>query len=41
LYVHDLLEDNFLVPEIVAKEYPGKDFHRMYVGAITTCLIRE
>lgn len=39
-YYQDLVPDNFLDLEI-AKNYLKKDYHRMYVGKITQCLIRD
>lgn len=35
LYAGDLKEERFLVPELAAKHYPTKDFHRFYMGQIT------
>ncbi|MFZ5979497.1 MAG: flavin reductase family protein [Candidatus Zixiibacteriota bacterium] len=40
IYIHDLEPTNFLDPEI-EKEYPHKDYHRMYIGEILTCLIKS
>lgn len=37
LYIHDLEPRNFLEPAI-EDEYPQKDYHRMYVGEIITCM---
>jgi len=37
LYTHDLDPSRFLEPAI-EKEYPEKDYHRMYIGEITRCL---
>lgn len=34
LYVQDMEEACFLNPATVETNYPGKDFHRMYVGEI-------
>ena len=39
IYYHDINPDNFLLPEI-DKEYPQKDYHRVYIGEILNCLIR-
>lgn len=41
LYCQDMDEGCFLDPAIVEKHYPGKDFHRMYVGEITEVLIKQ
>lgn len=40
LYFQDLDEANFLDDSIV-KNYPQKDYHRMYVGEITRALLAE
>ena len=40
LYAGDLKEDNFLAPEVAAKHYPTKDFHRFYMGEIVQVLSR-
>jgi flavin reductase (DIM6/NTAB) family NADH-FMN oxidoreductase RutF len=37
VYFQDIAPDNFLAPEI-AKLYPQKDYHRLYVGRILSCL---
>lgn len=37
VYFQDLTPDNFLSPEI-ARLYPDKDYHRLYVGRILSCL---
>lgn len=34
LYAQDLTEDSFLDREIMEKNYPKRDYHRMYVGEI-------
>ncbi len=34
IYEDDLKKKNFLVPEIVKKNYPKNDFHRFYMGEI-------
>lgn len=40
LYFHDLDPRHFLDPKIDSANYPNKDYHRMYVGEIVTCLKR-
>jgi flavin reductase (DIM6/NTAB) family NADH-FMN oxidoreductase RutF len=35
LYSDDLKSEKFIVPEVAAKHYPTKDFHRFYMGEIT------
>lgn len=37
IYTDDLDPGNFLLPEIDAKNYPRKDYHRMYIGEILNC----
>ncbi|TAL33258.1 MAG: flavin reductase family protein [Spirochaetes bacterium] len=39
LYFQDIDPGNFLNPEI-EDNYPQKDYHRMYIGEITRCLIK-
>ena len=39
IYIHDLDPANFIDPKI-EKEYPDKDYHRMYIGEILTCLMK-
>jgi len=40
LYFQDLSPERFVDPKI-GDMYPQKDYHRMYVGEIETCLLRE
>lgn len=40
LYKDDLKENNFIEKELL-KVYPNGDFHRMYIGEITECLIKD
>ncbi len=37
IYYQDLDPANFLDPGI-AKNYPGKDYHRMYIGEVLSCM---
>ena len=39
IYFQDIKPENFLLPEI-DKEYPQKDYHRMYIGEVVNCLVR-
>lgn len=39
IYFQDIDPKNFLVPSI-SSNYPNKDYHRMYIGEIITCLSR-
>lgn len=39
LYYQDLDPANFLDPKI-HDNYPDKDYHRMYIGQITSCLVK-
>ena len=41
LYHAPLLEEGFVYPEIVEKNYPQKDFHEMYIGEIVKVLVKE
>ncbi len=40
IYHQDLNPEGFLSPDI-RKNYPAKDFHRMYIGEITFCGIKD
>ncbi len=40
IYAQDLTEDCAL-SELVTNQYPTGDYHRMYVGAIQTVLVRD
>lgn len=40
IYYQDLNPENFLAPSI-EKNYPLKDYHRMYVGEILRCLVKH
>lgn len=37
IYFDDLKHERFLEKEIIHRAYPGKDFHRFYIGEITQC----
>ena len=37
LYADFIKPENFLVREIMEKNYPGKDFHRFFIGEIVNC----
>jgi hypothetical protein len=37
IYFQDITPDNFLDPSI-DKNYPDKDYHRMYIGEIISCM---
>lgn len=39
IYTHDLDPTAFLDPAI-EKEYPKKDYHRMYIGQVERCLMK-
>ena len=41
IYVDDLKSENFIDKEIIHTIYPSKDFHRMFFGQITKCLILD
>ena len=38
LYADWLTEDGFRVENLADKNYPGKDFHKFYIGEIVSCL---
>ena len=40
IYSQDIAPEHFLDPSL-GNLYPQKDYHRMYVGEITRCLIQE
>ena len=40
VYEDDLKKKNFLLPEIVKKNYPKSDFHKFYMGEIFNVLAR-
>ncbi len=40
MYSHDIAPDRFL-DQAINDMYPQKDYHRMYVGEIVKCLVRE
>jgi hypothetical protein len=40
LYADFLKSGNFLVKDIIDKNYPGHDFHRFFIGEIVSCLSR-
>jgi flavin reductase (DIM6/NTAB) family NADH-FMN oxidoreductase RutF len=40
-YFNDLLPANFLPLSIDKEIYPKKDYHRMYIGEIEKCLVKE
>jgi len=41
LYAGDIVRAGFTDPALPAELYPKGDFHRMYVGEIVRCLMRE
>lgn len=41
IYADFLKPDHFIVPEIAAKNYPGRDFHRFYIGEIVGCWLHK
>ncbi|MBI3600033.1 MAG: flavin reductase family protein [Nitrospinae bacterium] len=40
IYFHDINPKHFLYPEIDGF-YPKKDYHRMYIGEIIRCLVKD
>ncbi|HYW95495.1 MAG TPA: flavin reductase [Bacteroidales bacterium] len=41
LYADDLKADNFLLPDIIKRNYPKSDFHRFYIAQVTDVWIRK
>jgi flavin reductase (DIM6/NTAB) family NADH-FMN oxidoreductase RutF len=40
LYADYLKEENFLIKNLISRNYPRKDFHRFYIGEIEGCYIK-
>ncbi|HHV95417.1 MAG TPA: flavin reductase family protein [Clostridiaceae bacterium] len=40
IYFQDINPENFLDP-VIGKNYPKKDYHRMYIGKVIKCLIKQ
>ena len=40
IYYQDINPGNFLDPTIDDRNYPLKDYHRLYVGEIVSCLVK-
>lgn len=40
VYADEIKPDKFLVPEIIDHIYPGKDFHKFFIGEITGCFVK-
>ena len=41
LYSDDIKPEHFIIRDLIPKNYPRKDFHRFYIGEITSVLIRD
>ncbi|MEI3056811.1 MAG: flavin reductase [Eubacteriales bacterium] len=41
MYCDDIKPECFTEPEIIAKCYPQRDFHRVFIGGIVKCLLRD
>ena len=41
LYSDRIKEDQFIVQNLISKNYLKKDFHKFYIGEITSCLLSE
>ncbi len=39
LYADRIREDSFIIPQLISKNYPQKDFHKFYIGEIVSCLV--
>jgi flavin reductase (DIM6/NTAB) family NADH-FMN oxidoreductase RutF len=40
IYFQDIIPENFLDP-VIGNHYPNKDYHRMFIGEILTCLRKK
>jgi flavin reductase (DIM6/NTAB) family NADH-FMN oxidoreductase RutF len=41
IYSDDLKESAFIVPELVSKNYPARDFHRFFIGEIVGVYLND
>ena len=41
LYKDRIEENNFVVKEVIGRNYPSKDFHTFYIGEIVECLLKQ
>ncbi|MBN2347651.1 MAG: flavin reductase [Bacteroidales bacterium] len=41
IYANDLNPESFVYKTIIDKNYPDNDFHRMYIGEIINCYIKQ
>ncbi|MBN1415565.1 MAG: flavin reductase [Bacteroidales bacterium] len=41
MYADYIKPENFIMQDIIKKNYPGLDFHRFYIGEILNCYSRE
>jgi flavin reductase (DIM6/NTAB) family NADH-FMN oxidoreductase RutF len=41
MYADFIHQENFVVREIIAKNYPRQDFHRFFIAEITQCFFRK
>jgi len=41
IYMEDLKADHFIEKEIIHKNYPNKDFHRLFIGEIIHCYVKH
>jgi flavin reductase (DIM6/NTAB) family NADH-FMN oxidoreductase RutF len=41
LYSDDLKSEHFIDKEIIHRNYPSKDFHKMFIGSITKCYVLD
>ncbi|MBM3436465.1 MAG: hypothetical protein FJY07_09655 [Bacteroidetes bacterium] len=40
LYYDDIRPENFL-DKAINRNYPKKDYHRMYIGKVVKCLVKD
>jgi flavin reductase (DIM6/NTAB) family NADH-FMN oxidoreductase RutF len=41
LYADRIREEEFIIPDLIRKNYPRKDFHKFYIGEVVSCLAAE
>lgn len=39
IYADFIREEQFVVRDIISQHYPGKDFHKFFIGEITDCYV--
>lgn len=41
LYADHIRESEFIIPDLITKNYPRKDFHKFFIGEIVSCLVSD